>query len=179
MDKLPQRKHIRMKDYDYSQVGCYFITICTHDRQNLLSYIVGSGSSRPNMMDEELSYAQMQLASWGEIVKQHLADIVLKYPSIRIDKYVIMPNHIHLILVLYTENGRDNPAPTVTIGNILGYFKYQTTKSINALQNNGILKVWQRGYYDHIIRNEADYQKIWEYIDTNPLKWELDKYYRE
>jgi REP element-mobilizing transposase RayT len=127
----------------------------------------------------ELSYPLIQLTPYGETVKQHLSELALKYPNIKIDKYVIMPNHIHLILTLFREKGRDNPAPTMTVGQIMGYFKYQTTKSINVLQNNEISKVWQRGYYDHIIRNEAEYQKIWEYVDTNPLKWELDKYYRE
>ncbi len=97
-----------------------------------------------------------------------------KYPMFRIDKYIIMPNHIHMILVLSGENGRENPVPTnPTISQIIGWFKYQTTKNINK---NDIVKIWQRSFHDHIIRNEQEYREIWNYIDPNPLKWSEDFY---
>ena len=124
--------------------------------------IVGAGCARPSMA----------LTALGEIVENHLLDLSNRYANLHIDKHVVMPNHIHCILIITNDTGRADPAPT-TVGHIMGYFKYQTTKMV--LQNE---KLWQRGYYDHIIRNEEEYCKIWQYIDTNPTKWLLDTYYR-
>lgn len=112
-NELFRRKNIRLKEYDYSQNGYYFITICTYNRQKLFSCIVGAGSSRPNVIYEDSMYMQIELTAYGEIIKQYLSELPLKYPDIKIDKYVIMPNHIHLILILHSKNGRDNPAPTI------------------------------------------------------------------
>lgn len=168
----PKRKDNRLKDYDYSQNGYYFLTICTHVRQCTLSQIVGAGLSRPNDGD----CVKIQLTPYGEIVEQCLLELPLKYFGIEIDKYIIMPNHIHLILIIEYEDGRENPAPTV--GQIMGYFKYQSTKSINNLHNNDIIKIFQRGFHDRIIRDNEEYEGIWQYIDTNALAWEEDDYYR-
>ena len=85
-----------------------------------------------------------------------------------------MPNHLHMIIEL--QNGRENPSPT-SISQVIGYFKHFTTKQINK-GNKTIMKVWQRSFYDHIIRNEKDYQRILKYMQSNPLKWQLDKYYK-
>ena len=165
--KLPVRKSARLRGYDYSQAGSYFITICVKGRLNLLGQIVGAASGRP----------QINLSQNGKIVKTWISKIADKYSDIRIENYVIMPNHIHLILSMQNNeqlshacsSGRVNPAPTIS--NIIGYFKYQTTKEI------GINGFWQRSYHDHIIRDEAQYQKIWQYIDENVLRWEKDCYH--
>lgn len=93
------------------------------------------------------------------------------YPFLRVDKYVIMPNHVHLIVLICTDgDGRPQAAPT--LGRVLNQFKGAVTK-----QNGS--PVWQKGYHDHIIRNAEDYLRIWEYIDTNPAKWQEDCYYTE
>ena len=151
---------MRLEGYDYSQEGCYFITICVAGRRNILASIsgVGAGSSRP----------KTELTKFGEIAKDWLENIHIKYPNCAIDCYVIMPNHIHFILRI-NECGRDNPAPTVS--QVVGYYKYQTTKQINTPG------FWQRSYHDRIIRNEALYQRIWKYIDENPILWESDCYF--
>ncbi len=172
---LPKRKLIRLKNYDYSRNGAYFITICTHNRECLFGEIVvGEGFPLPNFS----TVPNVRLNNNGQIINEYIGKISSKYTSIKIDKYVIMPNHIHLIILINNNNpqtGTGNPSPT--IGNIIGWFKYQSTKNINELHGSVGLKLWQRSYHDHIIRNEKDYLKIWEYIDTNPQKWELDCYY--
>lgn len=159
---IPTRKPNRLKEYDYSQNGAYFITICTQDRKEMLSKIVGDGLSVPKLTTE------------GYIVEKYVKEICIKYPCASVDKYVIMPNHIHLLIGINNENGTDDPSPT--IGKIIGWFKYSSTKSINN-SKNCIDKVFQRSFHDHIIRNETDYREIWEYIDTNPLKWTEDCFY--
>ena len=162
--ELPKRKSIRLKSYDYSSNGAYFVTICSHNRKKLFGEIVGGF---PN--------ANVALNEKGEIINKIINSISDKYQSIKIDKYVIMPNHVHLIVII--ENVIGNPSPPEMLGNIIAWFKYQTTKEINQLQNITGAKLWQRSYHDHIIRNEHVYKNIWEYIDTNPLKWELDCYH--
>ena len=146
----------------------YFLTICTHNRKKFLSEIVGDGLP--------------VLKTAGKIAEQFIGKIPEKYPNVTIDKYVIMPDHIHLLIRIDAVGeasrlpekagiGTGNPSPTV--GNILGWYKYQTTKHINAVQNTSGEKVFQRSYYDHVIRNQQDYNEIWEYIENNPLKYAL------
>ncbi len=161
--ELLKRKNIRLKDYNYSQNGAYFVTICTHNKAHLFGEIVGEGSPLPNV----------RLNEKGKIVDEYVNKIPIKYTSVKIDKYATMPNHIHMIIAIV--GGRGNPSPT--IGNIIGWFKYQTTKIVNELQNTAGAKLWQRSYHDHIIRNEQEYLKIWQYIDENPQKWDQDCYY--
>lgn len=158
MKDLPQRRNIRLKGYDYSQNGAYFITICVKDRREFLGKVVGVGLTHP----------QNELSAYGNIVMHAIADLPIKYKHISVSKYVIMPNHVHLIITI-NNDGQVNPAPT--IGEILGLFKYQTTIEI------GIRGFWQRSYHDHIIRNEQEYQQIWQYINENPLTWEQDRFY--
>jgi REP element-mobilizing transposase RayT len=166
---LPVRKNIRLKGYDYSRAGYYFVTICVKDGHEMLGKIVGAGSSRP-------STQMIELTGYGEIVKEWLAKIPAKFTDSAIDCYVIMPNHIHFVLHLSSEHqqkesGRDDPAPTIS--RIIGYFKYQTTKQIN------IPGFWQRSYHERIIRSETEYQRIWQYINENPVRWAEDEYYHK
>ena len=159
--ELPVRKRLRLEGYDYSQAGYYFITICVKDRHEMLGTIdVGAGLSRP----------RVELSEYGHVINKWVDNISKKYESVKVDNYIIMPNHIHILLSIQKNGGRDDPAPT--IGNIMGYFKYQTTKEIN------IPGFWQRSYHDRIIRDEIEYQQRWHYIDENPARWEEDEFYR-
>ncbi|MBQ7106208.1 MAG: transposase [Clostridia bacterium] len=163
--ELSQRRPTRLRNYDYSNTGYYFVTICTHNRKNLLSnIIVGEGLPLP------------QLTIQGEIANKYILLVSKKYPSVKIDKYIIMPNHIHIIMCI-DNNGRGNPSPTIS--NVIGWLKYNITKQINRKYNTIGTNVFQRSFHDHIIRDKNDYLKIWNYIDTNPQKWEDDCFYSE
>lgn len=160
---METRKYTRLGDYNYSQNGCYFITICTKDRQCLfwrtdINSFVGASIARPNSDDE--------LSQMGIIAKEGILNIP-KFYSVSIDDYVIMPNHIH-ILISINNSGRAMLAPTIS--HIIQQYKGYVTKKIG-------FPIWQKLFYDHIVRNEQDYLNIREYILTNPLKWKLDKYY--
>ena len=157
---LPKRKTTRIKDYDYSAPGKYFITVCTKDKKQILSkIIVGEGFH---------ALPQNNLTLIGTEVEKSIQYINENYVGANIEKYVIMPNHIHLIVVLDNTGGRGNPP----LQNIIGQLKSYTTKKFGNV-------LWQRSYHDHIIRGEKDYQKIWEYIDTNVIKWENDCFYND
>lgn len=166
--EYPKRKNIRLNNYDYSQTGAYFITICAQNKQNLFGNIVGDGFPVP--------FTDLNAA--GKIVSRFANEISIKYVYVTNPKYVIMPNHVHFILFISNpDSGTGNPSPTV--GTVVGWFKYQTTKYINVSNNTPGEKIWQRSYYDHIIRNETEYQKIWQYVDENPAKWAEDRYYEK
>lgn len=165
--KLPQRKPTRLKNFDYSKNGIYFITICTEKRKNILSsiYVVGEGSPLP------------QLSPFGKIVEAWIQKLPNKYPEISVDRYVIMPNHIHLLLSVDKDNGRGDPSPTVDAA--MGWLKYQATKEINAIRDKAGSRVFQRSFFDHIIRNYDDYYGIQKYIYENPKRWYYDELYSE
>ncbi|MBQ3557366.1 MAG: transposase [Oscillospiraceae bacterium] len=156
MDR-PKRKPNRLSQYDYSQPGGYFITICTKGRKEVLGTVVGA---------DVLIGPQVTLTELGEQVRRVLEDM----PSV--DKYVVMPNHIHMVVRLPDENGAMRTSPPTRLPAVVRYFKRSITQVTGE-------NVWQRGYHDHIIRNEEDYLRIWEYIDTNPAKWREDCYYTE
>lgn len=152
--ELPKRKNIRLKDYDYSKPGAYFVTICVKERKTILSEItVGANSVRPN---------EIRLTKYGEIVKSAINNIPKYYPSVTVDNYVIMPDHIHLLLQLHSdESGRTVFAPT--INRVIKQTKGYITKQMG-------FSIWQKSFNDHIIRGEKDYKEIWEYIENNPIK---------
>ena len=156
---LPKRKHTRLKHYDYSTTGAYFITICTHNRRCLLSRIVGRG----------LAPAEIQYTVYGKIAQEQLLLLERRYPSLKIEQYVIMPNHIHILMLLKNtreENGRN------TIMDIICAYKSLTTRHCKIAQP--IDKLFQPSFYDHVIRGPEDYEEIAEYIVNNPKQWELD-----
>ena len=154
---LPKRKSNRLNGYDYSSCGAYFITVCTKDKQKLFWKNVGAPIGRPG------------LSEYGIIVEKAINNISVKYPMISVDKYVIMPNHIHIILAINAdEYGRPMGAPTIST--VINHMKGYVTKRIG-------FPVWQKLYHDHIIRGQADYDEIWQYIDENPLRWNSDCYY--
>ena len=144
METQPKRKQIRIKDYDYSAPGAYFVTICTKNRQPLLCDIVGDD-------------AHIVPKKYGLIVEKYIRNVP------EIEKYVLMPDHIHLIVRI--DNGRMwASAPTKNLSGIVRSIKTLTTKEIGV-------SIFQRSYYDHVIRNQQDYDEIWGYIENNPLKY--------
>lgn len=150
-----KRKANRLPDYDYSQNSAYFVTICTQDRRKILSDIVGDGFPVPKLH--------------GMIAEDLIRGIPQKYSDVSVDKYVIMPDHIHMLLRIDQDLGTGNPSPT--LGNIIAWYKYQVTKQANMLTGTQGERMFQRSYYDHVIRNQKDYDEIWQYIDNNPRKW--------
>ena len=163
-NNLPKRKHPRLARYDYNTAGAYFITICTQNRQCLLSHIVGRG----------LAPAEIQYTIYGRIAKEQLLLLEQRYPSLKIDQYVIMPNHIHAILLL-EEMARDPQPPTIM--DIVCAYKSLTTMHCKKAQP--IDKLFQTSFYEHVIRGREDYNEIVEYIANNPKQWELDKLYTQ
>ena len=159
--QLPNRKPIRLKEFDYSTPGAYFITICTKNRKNILSDIVGG--------DAHIA-PKILLSKYGVICEKYIGNIKIKYPNVTVDKYIIMPNHIHLIISIHGTMKASSPTPEIK--NIIRSFKIMVTKKLG-------FSCWQRSYYDHIIRNENDYFEIYRYIENNPYKWREDKLYNE
>lgn len=152
---LPKRKNIRLNDYNYSSNGAYFITICTKNKENLLWKNVGANCVRP--LD------QLPLSKIGIVIENEIYKLNTVYENIKVDKYQIMPNHIHLIIFIYEDsNGRTQFAPTTS--RIIKQFKGSITKQIG-------FSIWQKSFYDRIIRNEKEYQSVWNYIHNNPLKY--------
>lgn len=157
---LQQRKPNRLPNFDYSTPGAYFITICTKNHKCLLWEKVGASIARP---------PKPKLSNWGNIVADAIRKIPVHYPAVSVDHYVVMPNHIHLLLQINTdENGRAMLAPTIS--RIVQQLKGIVTKQVG-------FSIWQKLFHDHIIRGEQDYLSIWEYIDNNPLRWEEDCFF--
>lgn len=168
---FPKRMPTRLKDFDYSLNGTYFVTICTQNRKNILSEIVGEGFPLPNYEPV------VRLSCFGKIVDKWIGQIQNKYPSVSVDCYVIMPNHLHLMLTVAKDDGRGDPSPTVDA--VVGWLKFQSTKEINKIQNSLGEKVFQRSFYDHIVRNQEDYEEIGKYIFENPARWQFDKLFND
>ena len=159
---LLKRKHPRLARYDYSTAGAYFITICTQNRKCLLSYIAG----------QKLAPAEIRYTAYGKIAEEQLFLLEKRYPCLKIDQYVIMPNHIHAILLL---DGAAGASPRPTITDVVCAYKSLTTRMCKKVQH--IEKLFQTSFYEHVIRGREDYDEIAEYIANNPKRWELDKLY--
>jgi putative transposase len=161
---LPHRRTIRLREYDYSQAGAYFITICAHQRRCLFGQIDNS---------------QMRLSALGKIVEDEWFRSAEIRPSIGLDAFVVMPNHIHGVVLFETE---PNPIPIIkaagplrhSLGSFVGSFKAAVTRRMNASASPAA-PVWQRNYHEHIIRNEASLNAIREYIANNPVNWMYDR----
>ena len=162
MMELPTRKALRLPGYDYSQSGAYFLTICTEGRRCLLSSIRrGDPCGRP----------QVALTDCGRAA-QEAFQRVEALCGVQFDCFVVMPNHLHFICRIDRERATARVAPT--LGRIVDAYK---SIVFNACKDLTKGKLWQRGYYEHVIRNEADYREIWRYIDENPARWAVDRYY--
>ena len=167
-EELPKRKRNRLENYDYSSSGLYFITICTKDRKNLLW-----SQSHPNLVGEDiiLPLVEVPLSPIGKIVDEAITTLPQKYPKINVLQYVIMPNHVHLILYIPYERGRIISSPT-SILTAVGQMKRATSKKTGYA-------FWQRSFHEHVIRHKNDFDKISKYIYENPIKWKEDCFYNE
>ena len=143
------RKSPRIQNYDYCSENYYFITICTHNR----GCIFGSPD---------------RLNAFGKIAEDHIKNIDIHYQNVHIDKYVIMPNHVHLIIVLDKDNQAD-------LQQIIGQYKSGVAREIRKDHPN--MSVWQRSFHDHVIRSQNSYEKIWLYIEGNPQSWDKDCFF--
>ena len=164
------RKTIRLKDYDYSQNGMYYVTICTKNREPILTKIkinskICRGRVPPLPDTKQINIIKTNTAI-GIIIENAIKNIN-QINNIKIHRYVIMPDHIHFIVQLYNP-GRGGTMP---IQSIVGRFKSYTTIQYNILNKTIGMKLWQRNYYEHIIRNEKEYNQICEYIKNNPVNY--------
>jgi len=172
---LPHRHSIRLKDYDYSQNGAYFVTLSTQNRECLFG---------------EIENDEMKLNEWGKVAKGEWINLPKRFTNIELDLFVIMPNHTHGIITIKNLVGVSFMKPetkyniatsnqhmglinqTPTLGHVIRHFK---SKSSYEIHQNGLNQIiWQRNYYEHIIRNEGDLNRIREYIIDNPLNWRKD-----
>ena len=157
---------MRLQAYDYSGAGAYFLTICTEKRKCVLSRIVGTGV---------LDGPQVQLLPMGEIADKYIRQLHNFYQNIYVEDYVIMPNHIHLLLQVKEEGPSGTPVPTVqnsVISRFVSTFKRFCNREYG-------MNIWQRSAYDHIIRDQADFDQHLQYILENPFGWQKDTYYSE
>lgn len=177
--QIHHRRSIRLAGYDYTQAGAYFITICTHKRQNLFGDIVNG---------------EMILNEYGKIAANSWQELARHFPHITLGEWVIMPNHVHGIIVIgrgeapadeqSTTTLSDNrrvlrPSPPNgtdpgSVGAIVQNYKSVASRKINKLRSTAGAPVWQRNYWEHIIRNEQAYQRIANYIINNPAQWGAD-----
>ncbi|MBI4792827.1 MAG: transposase [Deltaproteobacteria bacterium] len=175
---IHHRRSIRLKGYDYSGEGWYFITICTHNQAHLFG---------------KIEKGEMMLNDAGRMVEQQWREMVCHFQNIRLHECIVMPNHFHGIVefvVTPLAGVRNGGQPQTgqpqgiapTVGDVVGAFKSITSNDYirNVKQNNWqpfAEKLWQRNYYEHIIRDQQSYVEIAEYIQTNHLKWLADRYY--
>jgi putative transposase len=190
IDKAQHKHHrrsIRLQGYDYSQEGAYYVTIVTQGRECLFG---------------EIFEGKMRLNEYGEIVEKWWNEIPIHFSNVELGVFIIMPNHVHGIIFITTErrgevvSPHDNPNNNIqdtyvagtynqggetpplrkpTLGQIVAYFKYQSTKEMNRIEtDNAITKFWQRNYYEHVIHNEKDLQNKTDYIQANPSLWDED-----
>lgn len=178
--RIKHRQSSRLLEYDYSRAGAYFVTICVADRRSLFGEIVRE---------------RVVLSNLGRVVEANWLRTPMIRPQVQLDSYVVMPNHVHGILVIDGDSSgstrhnsaggrmQDAPtsggrirfqAPSQTIGAIVRGFKGATTSQIAKTLHRGEFVVWQRNYYDHVIRDENDLNRIREYIENNPAKWAED-----
>jgi len=162
-----RRKTIRLPEYDYSWIGAYFITICVRRKECILG---------------QIKNGEIYLNEIGDAIHKNWFWLEKRFKDVKLDEFIVMPNHIHGI-ILNTEEGGSRTAPTTLnkrkpLGRLIGAFKTVSTKEVNNIRNTPGQKLWQRNYYEHIIRNENDLQSIRHYIKYNPLKWDNDPEFR-
>ena len=170
--EIHHRRSIRLPGYDYAQSGAYFVTVCAYQQESVFGGVVDGG---------------MVLNDWGRIVDQFWVEVSLHFPVVTVDLQVTMPNHVHAIIVIAPDDtprrggvtrdcrGGVTPPLQPALGQIVAYYKYQTTKTINLMRNMPGVRLWQRNYWEHVIRDEAEMNRIREYIETNPARWADDQ----
>lgn len=166
---LHHRRSIRLPTYDYAQAGAYFVTVCAHQKARVFG---------------EIANDVMRLNAWGEVVREEWLRTAEVRRDVELDAFVVMPNHFHGIIILSGAVGATRRvAPTrshatgpksKSLGAILAQFKSMVTKRITTSRQTSGIPVWQRNYYEHIIRSERELHQIRQYIADNPRKWALD-----
>ncbi len=175
---IHHRRSIRMRRHNYSQTGRYFVTLCTQNRKHLFGKIMEN---------------KMVLNNVGRIAFETWKWLQTQYDHVELDEWAIMPNHLHGIIVIINNNTNGSQTTHINpregsqsvsagkrkpIGRIIGAFKTVTTKRTNQIQGRTGIKLWQRNYYEHIIRNNHDLSRIRNYIINNPRKWNVDRQFR-
>jgi REP element-mobilizing transposase RayT len=157
--KFHHRRSIRLKGYDYSRAGAYFVTLVTRQRECLFGDVLNG---------------EMRLNELGEVVSANWQWLETQYPYVELGGWVVMPNHLHGILIIHNTGSRggsrSDPTPIKRkpLGGLVGAFKTVSTKQINLLRHTEGIPIWQRNYYEHIIRDQEDMEGIWNYIESNP-----------
>lgn len=189
---MKNRKRNRMIGFDYSSDNLYFITICVHDRLccfgDVVSVTEGTGRNlsvhhpenhHPENHHPEKNYSDkviMQLNKYGNIVKNQIDWLENQYSYVEIHNYVVMPNHVHLILEIDSKKVKDKDVKIKSVSSLIGALKTTSSKKIHEIGFLGFS--WQRSFHDNIIRNEKAYQNISNYIDLNPYKWGADLFFK-
>ena len=160
------RRSIRLKGYDYAQAGAYFVTVCSRGRECVFGEVVEG---------------EVRLNGVGRVVEEVWGETARMRPEVELDAFVVMPNHFHAsMFVRAADKGRMQYAPTFrspaqTVGAVVRGFKSATTRRINEMRSTTGVQVWQRNYYEHVIRNEEELRGVRQYIEDNPAKWALDE----
>lgn len=180
MKQYPQRKSPRLQGYDYSQSGAYFVTICTHLRQHLFGRVEDG---------------EMNLSDVGGIVSERWYALPEHHPNIELDSFVVMPNHVHGIIILLDHDdvvgtmpalsekmpalsAHQNNMKSGSLSAVIGSYKSSASRHIRKAHSQYRNEtIWQSRYHDHIIRNESDLNRIRQYVQTNPARWESDTFY--
>lgn len=159
---MQSRKRNRMLNYDYSQDGIYFTTVCTKDRRHHFGRV---------------HYGEGYLNDFGLIVKKQILWMSEKYPYFKLDNFVVMPNHVHLLFQIDRSKVDSEEVKIKTVSSLMGAFKTTSSKAIHLIGNTSF--GWQRSFHDHIVRSRTAYEKIFQYISNNPENWEKDKFIDE
>ncbi|MBQ7940179.1 MAG: transposase [Clostridia bacterium] len=167
-NELPKRKPTRLKNFDYNSSGAYFLTICTENRRRILSRIVGG--------DVPDAPKDTELLPYGKIADKYINQLNNFYNNISVDRYVIMPNHIHIMLLVHNDGASRTSPPTVKQHSYVSRFVSTFKRFCNKEYGENI---WQRHFNDHIIRNREDYEEHIKYIYENPMRWYYDELYTE
>lgn len=158
---LPKRHSLRLREYDYTLAGAYFVTMRLQERHFLLGNVIKG---------------EMQVNEYGKVICNCWDELSGHYSTINLDAFVVMPNHVHGIMFLMEAGGETPPLrKPPPLGQIIAYFKYQSSRRINELRGTPGTRFWQRNYYEHIIRDDKSLNRIREYIITNPQRWDLDR----
>ncbi len=169
----PNRKRLRLAQYDYAKQGAYFVTVCVFEKMCILGDIV---------------HGQMRENGYGRVIHDIWDRLPERYGNIKLDYCVMMPNHFHgIVMITNTDVGAGSPGPygsiiaggetpplRPTLSRVMGYFKYETTKRINGMRNTPGMKLWQRSFHDRVIRDEREWNDIRQYIEYNPQQWADD-----
>jgi len=190
--QYPKRKHPRLQGYDYSESGRYFVTICSYQNKCIFSEIVfdptrdntnkqvtpvGRGLA-PAVTNDSVKWYfggyGIKTKTVGQIAEKMFADIEKRFAFVTVDSYVIMPNHIHLIVVLHNSKETAGASPRPTLHDIICAYKSLVTRCRNKMLEQSKTRIFQVSYYEHIIRNDREYANIMRYISENPIRWNMD-----